>query len=344
LFVRIGDNLGMTTRAEPMSGKIAVACSRPLPGEFVLDGIDPARVSVRYGPERGFASRAEGLAFFKGADAVVTWVSDRVDGEFLDAIGPQVRIVANFAVGTDNIDIAACRARGIAVSNTPDAVTDGTADCAVMLMLAAARHLVRGDRFARSGEWAQTGILGPRDFLGMPVSGRTLVIVGAGRIGLATAQRMQGWGMKVLYVARRAKPEFERPPMCAERVELDEGMRRGDFISIHTPLTPETRGLIDAQRLALCKPTAVLVNTARGPVVDEGALAAALREGRIYAAGLDVFEKEPAVHPDLVGLANVVMTPHIGSANLASRMEMTRLCGANISAVARGLPPVTPVG
>lgn len=334
----------MTTHAEPMSGKIAVACSRPLPGEFVLEGIDPARVSVRFGPERGFASRGEGLAFFKGADAVVTWVSDRVDAEFLDAIGPQLRIVANFAVGTDNIDIAACKARGIAVSNTPDAVTDGTADAAVLLMLAAARHLARADRFARSGEWAKTGILGPADFLGLPVAGKTLLIVGAGRIGYATALRMVGWGMRVRYVARSRKPDFEHPPLNAQRVELDAGLAEADFISIHTPLTAETRGLIDARRLGLCKPTAVVVNTARGPVVDEAALAAALREKRIYAAGLDVFENEPRVHPDLIGLDNVVMMPHIGSANLQSRMTMTALCSVNISAVLRGLPAVTPVG
>lgn len=335
----------MTTHAGSagLSGKVTVACSRPLPGQFVLEGVDPARVAVRYGPERGFAAREEAVAFFRGADAIVTWVSDRVDAGLLEGAGPQLRVVSNFAVGTDNIDIAECHRRGIVVTNTPDAVTDGTADCAVALLLAAARHVTRGDRFVRSGEWAKTGILGPRDFLGMPVAGKTLLIVGAGRIGFATALRMLGWGMRVLYVARSRKPDFEHPPLNARRVELDDGLREADFISVHTPLTPETRGLMDARRLALCKPTAVLVNTARGPVVDEGALAAALREKRIYAAGLDVFEKEPAVHPDLMGLDNVVMTPHFGSANLASRMEMTRLCCANISAVVLGMPPVTPV-
>jgi len=334
-----------TAEAKPKQvNTVTVACSRPLPGTFALEGIDPSRVQVRFGGNRGFGSRAEGLAFFRGADAIVTWVSDRVDGEFLDAVGPQLKVVANFAVGTDNIDLPTCRSRGVIVTNTPDAVTDGTADCAVMLMLGAARNLAWADRFARSGEWEKYGTLGPADFVGLPVAGKTLLIVGAGRIGYATALRMLGWGMRVLYVARSAKPDFEHPPVNAKRVELDAGLREADFISIHTPLTPETRGLIDAQRLSLCKRTAVLVNTSRGPVVDEAALAKALREKRIYAAGLDVFEKEPVIHPDLKGLDNIVMTPHFGSANERSRAGMTSLCAANISAVVRGLPAVTPVG
>ena len=341
---RIGNNPRMAMTGTKAAETVTVACSRPLPGELTLEGFDPGRVTARFGPERGFATRAEALAFFRGADAVVTWVSDKVDGEFLDAIGTQLRIVANFAVGTDNIDIAACRDRGVVVSNTPNAVTDGTADAAVMLMLAAARHLARADRFVRSGDWAKTGILGPADFLGLPLTKKTLLIVGAGRIGYATAMRMIGWDMRVLYVARNPKPDFEGPPLHAQRVELDAGLAEADFISIHTPLTPETRGLIDARRLGLCKPTAVVVNTARGPVVDEAALAAALREKRIYAAGLDVFEDEPRVHPALVDMDNVVLTPHFGSANEKSRITMTAMCAANISAVLRGLPAVTPVG
>jgi len=315
-----------------------VTCSRPLPPEFDVPGAE-----VRFGPPRGFATPDDLRAFVRGTDALVSWVSERVDDALLEAAGPQLRIVANFAVGYDNIDLAACKRRGIIVTNTPDAVTEGTADLAVALILAAARRLSHADRFARSGEWARTGILGPAEFIGRPIAGSTLLIVGAGRIGYATAIRLHGWGVRTLYVARHPKPDFEHAPLNAQRVELDEGLRQADIVSLHIPLSSETRGLINAKRLALMKPTAVLVNTARGPIVDEAALAAALRDGRLFAAGLDVFEKEPGVHPDLVGLDNVVMAPHIGSASETSRRQMSALCAANVRAVLEGRPPVTPV-
>lgn len=311
-----------------------------MPGPFEFPELD---AKVRFGPERGFAERGELLEFVRGAHGLVTWVSEKVDDELLDAAGAQLKVVANFAVGYDNIDVAACRRRGVVVTNTPDAVTEGTADCAFMLLLAGARRLAHADRFARSGEWERHGTLSPTELIGRPVAGRTLLIVGAGRIGFATALRGIGWGMRVLYVARHAKPEFEFAPLNAKRVELEEGLREADFVSIHTPLTPETRHLIDARRLALMKPTAVLVNTSRGAVVDEAALAAALKEGRIFAAGLDVFEQEPKIHPGLKELDNVVLTPHYGSANLDSRAAMTRICAENIRAVLSGKPPVTPV-
>ena len=171
-----------------------------------------------------------------------------------------------------------------------------------------------------------------------------MLIVGAGRIGYATALRSLGWGMRVLYVARSAKPQFEFAPLNATRVELDEGLTRADFVSIHVPLTPETRHLIDARRLALLRPTTVLVSTARGPVIDEAALVEALQRGDLFAAGLDVFEQEPRIHPGLAMLDNVVMTPHCGSANERSRGMMTALCAANVRAVLAGEPPVTEVG
>lgn len=315
-----------------------IALSRPLPGRF-----DVGQADVRPGPDRGFADRASLLNHVRGASAIVTWVSERVDAALLDAAGPQLRIVANFAVGYDNIDTQACRDRGVRASNTPDAVTEGTADCAIALMLAAARRVGEAERFVRSGGWAARGLLGPAEFLGRGLTGRTLVIVGAGRIGYATALRTLGWGMRVLYVSRTPKPQFEQAPLSAERVSLEDGLRRADFVSIHTPLTAETRHLIDAPKLALMKPTAVLVNTARGPVVDEAALAAALREKRIFAAGLDVFEDEPRVHPGLLALENVVVTPHYGSASEDSRHAMTALCAANIRAVFAGGDPVTPI-
>ncbi len=274
---------------------------------------------------------------------MVTWVSERVDDPLLEAAGPSLRIVANFAVGYDNIDVPACARRGVIVTNTPDAVTEGTADMAFALILAAARRLAEADRFVRSGAWVSHGILGPTEFIGRPVAGRTLLIVGAGRIGYATALRSIGWGMRVLYVARSRKHDFESPPLNAARADLDDGLRAADFVSVHTPLTPDTRHLLDARRIALMKPTAVLVNTARGPVIDEAALAIALRNGRIFAAGLDVFEREPGCHPDLAPLPNVVLAPHIGSASVGSREMMTNLCAANVRAVLAGKPPLTPV-
>ena len=324
-----------------------VALSRPLPGPFELPDVDGAE--VRVGPHRGFASRGASIEFFRGAAAIVSWVTDRVDGEFLDGVGVAggdgagLRVVSNFAVGYDNIDVEACRRRGVIVTNTPDAVTDGTADCAVLLMLAAARRLGEADRFVRAGRFAEHGVLDPDRFLGLPVAGKTLLIVGAGRIGYATATRMTGWEMEVLYHSRTRKERFEGPPLNGEWVELDEGLRRADFVSVHTPLTAETRHLIDARRLGLMKGTAVLVNTARGPVVDEAALVDALREKRIYGAGLDVYEHEPEVPAALRELENVVLTPHYGSANTRSREAMTALCAANINSVLSGKRPVTPV-
>ncbi len=315
-----------------------VRVCRPLPGEFDIPGAE-----VRFGPERGFPDVGERHAFFRGAHACVTWVSDRVDEAFLDAVGPQLRIVANFAVGYDNIDVQACKRRSVLVSNTPDAVTEGTADAAFMLLLAAARRLSAADRFVRSGEWEGHGILGPNEWIGAPIAGRTLLIVGAGRIGLATALRSLGWGMRVIYASRSGEPAFEHAPLNARRVELDEGLGEADFVSLHVPLTPQTRHLIDARRLALMKPTSVLINTCRGPVVDEAALADALAGGRIFGAGLDVFEHEPRVHEKLRGLHNVVLTPHYGSSSVTSRAGMSALCETNVRAVLAGGPPVTAV-
>jgi glyoxylate reductase len=315
-----------------------VACCRSLPFPLDIPGCE-----VRYGGPRGVMRAAELHGFVRGADAVVTWFCDKIDGAVMDAAGPQLKVMSNYAVGFDNIDLAAAKQRGIVITNTPDAVTEGTADMAWALLLAAARRLAHADRFARDGRWPAAGILGPADLMGQPIAGRTLLIVGAGRIGYATALRSTGWGMKVLYHARGRKPQFEFAPLNAKWVELDDGLKQADFISIHTPLTPDTRHIIDARRLGLMKPSAVLVNTSRGPTVDEAALAVALRDGKLFAAGLDVFEREPAIDPVLLTLENVVMAPHIGSANLDSRKMMVDLCAANIRAVLAGKPAVTPV-
>ncbi len=325
---------GMST-PEPLSPgeRPQIAVTRPLPGALSVPGAE-----VRFGP-REVMDREKLLGFVRGAHIAVTMFSDRVDGEFLDAAGPQLRGVCNFAVGYNNIDTEVCASRGVVVTNTPDAVTEGTADMAWALLLATARRLVEADRFARSGAWAKAGILGMDDFLGVDLTGRTLLIVGAGRIGFATAMRSIGWGMRVLYVARSRHWEFELAPLAARRVTLDEGLAEADVVSLHTPLTPETTHLIGREQLALMKPEAILINTSRGPVVDEAALVEALREKRLWGAGLDVFEREPELEPGLAALDNVVMAPHIGSAERRYREMMTEMVGANAAAILAGEEP-----
>lgn len=329
---RIGPAIfwAMTPKTHP---RPVVAVTRALVGAVEVPGAD-----VRVLGE-GHPTRGELLGFVRGATVIASVFHDRIDAELLDAAGPGLRAVCNYAVGYNNIDLDAARARGVMVTNTPDAVTEGTANIAWTLILAVARRLIEADRYARSGAWARGGPLGMADFMGLDLTGRTLLIVGAGRIGLAVAQRGLAWGMRTLYVARTPKIAFELAPIAAERVELADGLRRADVVSLHTPLTPQTTRLIGEPELALMKPTAILINTARGPVVDEAALARALAEKRIWGAGLDVFEREPQVHPALVGLDNVTMTPHIGSAEVRFRHEMRRMVEANALAVIEGREP-----
>jgi len=278
-------------------------------------------------------SRADLLAYICGSSVIVSMFHDKVDQEFLAAAGPQLLGVCNYAVGIDNLDLNACRERKVVVTNTPDAVTEGTANIAFALLLAVARRVGEGDRFVRAGRFETQGNIFPTGWLGVHLTGQTLLIVGAGRIGRAVALRALGFGMRILYVARSAHADFEQAPLSAERIELDEGLRRADFVSIHTPLTAETRHLIDARRLALMKPTAVIVNTARGPIVHEQALADALHAGTIFGAGLDVFEFEPRVNASLLTCENVVFTPHIGSGERRYREQMTAMVCANASAI-----------
>lgn len=315
-----------------------IAVTRPLPGTLAVPGTD-----IRFGP-REVMDRDTLFRFIRGADIVVTMFSDRVDEAFLDAAGPQLRGVCNFAVGYNNIDVELCKARGVTVTNTPDAVTEGTADMAWTLLLATARRLIEADRYARSGDWAKGGILGMDDFMGVDLTGRTLLIVGAGRIGFATAMRSIGWGMRVLYVARNRHWDFELAPLAARRVTLEEGLREADVVSLHTPLTEATTHLIGREELAIMKPNAILVNTSRGPVVDEAALTEALRERQIWGAGLDVFEREPELEPGLAELDNVVMAPHIGSAERRYREMMTDMVGTNAGAILAGDEPPNRVG
>ena len=318
-----------------------MAITRAVPVRGQPAGVAPSipGFAVRMAPGSPQMTRAEQLAFVRGADAVVTMFHDKVDAEFLAAVGPRLKAVCNFAVGIDNIDLAACKAAGVAVANTPDAVTEGTANMAWALILAVARRLVEGDKACRTGQFEREGNGFPVGWMGMHLAGQTLHIVGAGRIGRAVALRGMAFGMRVIYSARSRHMDFELAPIVAERVELDEGLRRADVISLHTPLTPDTRHLINHDRLALLKPTAILVNTARGPVVHEAALVEALKARRLWGAGLDVFEFEPKVDPGLIGLDNVVMAPHIGSAEQKWREEMTDLALGAAAAILRGQRP-----
>jgi len=247
---------------------------------------------------------------------------------------PDLRIVANFGVGYDAIDVAACAERGVLVTNTPGVLDDDTADLAFALILATRRRVVEGDRRVRSGGWTGSS---SEERLAEQVTGSTLGIVGLGRIGRAVARRADGFGLRLLYAGRR---RLEAAP--AEFRDLDALLAEADTVTIHAPLTPETRGLIDARRLALLRDGACLVNTARGEIVEETALVAELVSGRIRA-GLDVFAHEPRVPPALLGLPNVVLTPHLGSATRQTRERMTRLVVDNLLSVARGRPPLTPV-
>jgi len=266
-------------------------------------------------------------------DAVVSLLADPIDAVVLQQL-PGALIVANYAVGVNNIDLAAAEQLGIYVSNTPDVLTETTADLAFALLLAAARHLGAGERFMRSGRF--TGWQ-PDLLLGVDVHHKTLGVVGYGRIGRAMARRGHGFDMRVLYCARSAR----EPGCCdARQTDLETLLRESDFVSLHLPLTPESYHLIDRRRLALMKPTAVLVNTARGPVVDEAALVEALAAKHLAAAGLDVYENEPHIQPGLLALDNVVLAPHLGSGSLETRVAMGELVAANVAAVLRGEPPV----
>ncbi len=285
--------------------------------------------------------RDELLRRIAGCDGVLTLLTDRVDDAFLDAAGPGLKVVSNYAVGFDNIDVAACARRGVAVGNTPGVLTETTADLAFALLMAAARRLPEGDRYVRDGRWKTWG---PLLLLGPDVHGATIGIVGFGRIGQAVARRAQGFGMTILYHDLQPLPDDVTGPLGATYLPLEELLPRSDFVSIHVNLSEETRGLINATTLASMKPTAVLVNTSRGPVIDQRALADALRRGVIAAAALDVTDPEPIPMDDpLVGLDNCLIVPHIASASRATRGKMAEMAAANLLAGVRGEPLPTPV-
>ena len=283
-------------------------------------------------------SRQDLLARVRGKQGLICQITDTIDDEVLAT--PGLQVVSNVAVGYNNIDVAAARRRGVIVTNTPDVLTETTADFTWALLMAAARRVVEADRYARSGEWKawQWDLL-----WGLDVHGKTIGILGFGRIGRAVARRALGFGMRVLYHdAVRATPEVERE-LKAAYVDKDTLLREVDFVTLHVLLSAETRHLIDERALRSMKKTAVLVNAARGPIVVEPALARALGEGWIAAAGLDVFDEEPKIHPGLLPLTNVVMAPHIASASFDTRLAMSTLAVENCLAVLDGKPPITPV-
>ena len=270
--------------------------------------------------------------------AIVPLLSRWVGGTELKNL-PNLRIVANCAAGYDNVDVVAAELRGVIVTNTPDVLTDATADLTWALILGCARRVVEGVDLIRSGRWPGWQ---PELLLGMELRGKTLGIVGAGRIGQAVGRRAPGFGMEILYASRTPKPEFERETP-AIRVELRPLLRRSDVVTLHTPATPETKGLINAGSLAEMRPGAILVNTARGELVREEALAIALESGHLGAAGLDVYADEPEIHPRLRAAPRTVLLPHIGSATHETRRRMAGMALANVRAVLDGKPPLTPV-
>ncbi len=310
-----------------------VAVSRQLPDP----GIEPlcaAGFDVRY-RDIDDACPPEELTTLAGpAAGLLCLLSERIDAALLDAC-PNLRLVANMAVGYDNVDVAACTERGVVVTNTPDVLTDATADLTWALILATARRTGEAERLVRRGGWAGWR---PGELLGVGLNGKTLGIIGMGKIGSAVARRAVGFDMDVVYHNRHPLPDG-----AATYLSLRDLLTRSDVLVLNAPSTPETRHLIDEAALASMKPTALLINTARGLLIDEAALARALRQGTIAGAGLDVYELEPRIHPDLFELDNVVLLPHLGSATLEARGAMVQLACDNLVAVLTGRQPLTAV-
>lgn len=281
--------------------------------------------------------RAEVLSRVSGKKALISLLTEKVDRELLDAAGPNLRIVANIAVGFDNIDVPACSERGIAVTNTPGVLDETTADFTWTLLMAVARRLIEGDRLARSGDWTEWNL---DQLCGTDVWGKTLGIIGLGRIGRAVARRSSGFRMRVIYNStRRAPAEVERE-LNAEYKTREEVFAQADFLSLHVPLNDSTRGLVGPVELAMMKRTAFLINTTRGPVVQEAALVDALERGTIAGAALDVFEREPFI-PDGLRRDNVVLAPHLGSASVETRTRMALIAAENAIALFAGQRPPT---
>jgi glyoxylate reductase len=315
-----------------MSAKVFVAREIPAAGLARIQ----QQTDCTVWPERLPPSREALFENSKGCEGVLALLSDRIDAEFFDAVGPQLKVVSNFAVGYNNIDVEEATRRGVLVGNTPGVLTDATADTALALMLAAARRLKEGIDNVTKKEWLTWE---PMGFIGQDMAGKTLGIVGMGRIGEAVAKRCHfGWGMKVLYTSRSPKPDADQT-LSARRVELDQLLAESDYVSIHTDLNPETQHMFNAAAFAKMKPTSVLVNTARGGVIDETSLHGALTTNQIFSAGLDVTDPEPlAENSPLRDLPNCIILPHVGSGTVSSRDAMADIAADNLLAGLAGKP------
>ena len=306
-----------------VTGKIPAVALERLRAEHTVDAWE----------DESPISRDELLKRVAGADAIVSLLTEKIDAELLDAAGKQLRSVSNVAVGYNNIDVPACRERNVLVTNTPGVLTDATADIAMALILMSTRRLAEGERVIRAQQPWQWGMF---YMLGSSIQGSQLGIVGMGQIGAAVARRARAFGMTIAYTKRSPLDAETAKELNATHMELDELLATSDVVSLHCPYSPETHHLMNASTIGKMKKSAYLINTARGPVVDEEALATALQQGKIAGAGLDVFEKEPTVHQALIGLDNVVLIPHLGSATVETRTAMANLAVTNALAVLSG--------
>lgn len=310
-----------------------VLVTRKLPSKVIARLEEQCDVDLYVGD--GAIPREELLRRIAGKQAIVCLLTDAIDAAVLDAAGPQLKVVANVAVGYNNVDVAACAARGIAVTNTPDVLTNACADFTWGLILAVTRRLGEGERVVRAGKWGGWAL----DYmLGMELRGKQLGLVGVGRIGHAVAEKAPSFGMTVAYTARR-----DAGITGAVQMPLDRLLATSDIVSLHVPMTADTKHLIDQKALTRMKRNAYLINTSRGPVVDEAALVWALKERLIAGAALDVYEQEPTIHPGLFALENVLLIPHLASATTETRTAMADLAASNAMAVLNGQPPITPV-
>jgi glyoxylate reductase len=301
---------------------------RPIP-EVGINLLKEKGFEVEVNPENRVLPKEELKSHIGGVNGILCLLTDHIDGEVMDAAGPQLKIIANMAVGFDNIDIEAAKARNIMVTNTPGVLTEAVAEHAFALLLACAKHIVEADKFTREGKFKQWE---PKGFLGPQLTGKTIGIVGLGRIGSVVAQvAKKGFGMRVVYYDVKPNPDFEKE-FEAKFLSIEDLLKNSDFVSLHVPLLPQTHHLINEERLKMMKKEAILINTSRGPVVDEHALTKALKEGWIAGAGLDVYEFEPELAEGLVELPNVVLTPHTASATFEARGAMSKMAAENIIA------------
>ena len=294
------------------------------------------KFEIEVNPENKVLSKDELKEAVKGAAAILSLLTDKIDSEVLDAAGNQLKVVANYAVGYDNIDVKSAQQKNVMVTNTPGVLTEAVAEHAITLMLSVSKSIIAADKYVREGEYKQWE---PMGFLGPQVTGKTLGVVGLGRIGSMVAKiGHSGLGMNILYYDVKKNEDFEKD-VDAKFSELDEVLKSSDFVSVHVPLLPATKHLINKEKFSLMKKTAILINTSRGPVVDEIALIEALKSKQIWGAGLDVFENEPELSLGLADLPNVVLTPHTASATIEARDAMSKMCAENIIAVLEGQTP-----